>query len=71
MAKKDSGIWGCIKKSMASRLGGDPPPLLCPVEATFRLLGSVLGAPVQKRQEYPRSPAEGYRDDEGPGALPI
>jgi len=34
--------------------GGDPPPLLCPGEVTFRLLCLVPGSPVQKRQGTPR-----------------
>jgi len=43
----------------------DPPDLLCPHEATFRLLCPVLGSSVQKRQGSPgRSPAEGHKDDD-------
>ena len=56
----------------AIRSGGDPPPLPCPGEATFRLLGPVLDSPVQKRQRSPRSsPTEGHEDDKWPGTSPI
>ena len=30
VSNKNSDILGCVKKSMDSRLGGDPSPLLCP-----------------------------------------
>lgn len=56
-------------KKYTGREEGDSPTLLCPGDATFRILHLVLGSPVQKRQGSPRrSPAEGYEDDEGPGA---
>ena len=46
--------------------GGDPPPLLCPGEATFRLLCPVLSSPGEKRQGSPRgSPEEGHKDIKG------
>jgi len=71
VAMKANGILGGIKKSVASR-SRDPPHLLCHGEATFRILHSVLGSPVQKRQGSPRSsPVEGHKDDKGPGASPI
>ena len=66
VAKNASGILGCIKKSMASR--SRKVILLCPSEATFRILCPVLGSPVQRRQKSSRSPKEGHKDDKGPGA---
>ena len=52
VAKKVNRILGCIKKIMASRSveGGDPPPLFCPTEVTFRIMCPFLGSPLQKRQ---------------------
>jgi len=48
--------------------GGDPAPLLCPGAALPGVLCPVLGSQGQKRQGSPgRSPAEGHRDDKGPG----
>ena len=74
VAKKVNRILGCIKKIMASRSveGGDPPPLFCPTEVTFRIMCPFLGSSFQKRQGSPRrSPAEGHKDDKGPGAFPL
>lgn len=48
VAKKASEILSCIKKSKASRSRSDPPPLFFPGEATSRVLGAVLGSPVQR-----------------------
>ncbi|PKU31867.1 rna-directed dna polymerase from mobile element jockey-like [Limosa lapponica baueri] len=49
--------------------GGHPPPLRCPGEATSGALGPVLGSPVQEGQGTAgEGTAEGYKDDEGPGA---
>ena len=65
---------GSIKKKIRGQQvnGGDPPPLMCPGEPTFRLLCPVLGSSVQKRQGSPRrSPVEGHKGDEGPAASPI
>ena len=57
-AKKADDILGYIKKSVASRLR----EVLCP----------VLGSLVHEKQGTSRwSPAERYRDDEGPGASPL
>mgnify|MGYP001858528900 CR=1 FL=1 len=64
VAKKASGILGCITKSMASRTTEVilPPPL-CPGEAIPGALCPVLGSPVQKRQGSPgESPAGGHKD---------
>jgi len=42
--------------------GGDPPPLLCPGEATFRTLHTILSSTVQNRQGSPRSsPVESHK----------
>ena len=58
-------------KKYIEREEGDPPPLLCPGDATFRILRLVLGSPVQKRHGSPRrSPAEGHKYDKGPGVSP-
>ena len=61
---------GLHKKEHGQQVkGGDPPPLLCPGEASPGELCPVLGSLVQKRQESPgESPAEDYKDDKGPGA---
>jgi len=49
-----------------------PPHVVCPDEATFRILCTALGSPVQRRpKKTQRSPAEGHKDDEGPGASPV
>ena len=73
VAKKTDGIIEAHQKVCGQQVkGGDPPPLLCPGVATFRLLCQVLGYTVQKRQGSPRrSSAEGHKDDEGPGASPV
>ena len=60
-----------LKENGQQLKGDDPPPELCPDEATSRILCPVLGSPVQKRQESPRkSPAEGDKFGKGPGASP-
>jgi len=49
VAKKASGILGCIKKKCSQKVkGGYPPSLLCPGEATFRILYPYQGSLVQK-----------------------
>ena len=51
--------------------GGDPPPQLCPGQASPGVLHLVLGSLIQKRQGSPgESSAEGHKDDKGPGASP-
>jgi len=51
---------------------GDSAPLLCPGEATARVLRTILGSPVQERRGSPReSPVEGHKDDEGTGVSPV
>ena len=51
VAEKASDIQGYIKKMVASRLREVIPSLLCPGEATFRLLCPVLGSPLQKDRD--------------------
>jgi len=70
VAEKASGIMGCIKR-VCQKVETEVilPLLLCPVEATFRILCPVLGSPAQKRQGSPRrSPARAHEDNKGPGA---
>jgi len=55
--------WVHKKESDQQVKGTDPPPLLRPGEATFRILCPVLGSSVQKRQGSPRTPEEGHKDD--------
>ena len=50
VAKKACGILGYIKECGQQVKGGDPFPLLCPGQATFRLLCSILGSPAQESQ---------------------
>ena len=50
VAKKDNGILGCIEESVQQVKGGDPPPLLCPGQATSGILSPVLGSLLQERQ---------------------
>ena len=70
---RDNGTLSCIKKRVASRSKVVIlPPLLCPGEATFRVLCPVLGCPVQERLETAaESPVEGHKNDKGPGVSPI
>ena len=37
----------------------DPPPLLCPGEASFGILSAVVGSPVQERQNYWKESSRG------------
>ena len=48
--------------------GSDPPPLLCPDDATSGVLCPVLGSSVQKTQGSPRRRlVEGHKDGKGLG----
>ena len=65
VAKKTTGILGCIKKSMMSRL----MEVILPLYSVLVVLCQVLGFPVQERQGASgESSAEDHRDDERPGA---
>ena len=45
VAKAAKGTLGCIKKVYGEQVkGANPPPLLCPGEATLRLPYPVLGS---------------------------
>jgi len=61
VAKKANGMHS--KEHGQQAEGGDPPPLLCPGDASSRVLCPILGSPVQRRQGSPRrSTAEGHKD---------
>ena len=65
VAKKTTGILGCIKKSMMSRL----MEVILPLYSVLVVLCQVLGFPVQKRQgSLRKSLVENHKGDIGPGA---
>jgi len=74
-AERQSGVCpttkktlGSIRQSITSRSGG-VILLLSVTEATYGLLGLVLGPPVQERYGHTEeSPKEGHQDDQGPEA---
>ncbi|GAB0185743.1 mitochondrial enolase superfamily member 1 [Grus japonensis] len=70
VAKKANGVLGCPKKSMASMLREVILSVYSAlVKATSGISCPVLGSPAQERQGTTgKSPAEGYKDDEGTGA---
>jgi len=71
-AKKENGILGCIKGSVARRWREGIFPLLYTAEVTSGVPCPVLGSSVQERRGSPgESPAEGHKDDWGPGAPPV
>ena len=71
-ARRPMESWVHYKECGQQAEGGDPPPLFCPSETTFRIPHAVLGSPVKIIQGSPRrSPAEGHKDDKGPGASPV
>jgi len=49
VTKDTNGILGSIKTGWPTGLRCDFPPLLCPDEATSRVLCPVLGFPAQKK----------------------
>ena len=72
VTKKANGILGCIKRSISSRSKEVITPPFCPNQASPGVLYPDLGSLVQKRQGSPgESPAEGHKDDKGPGASPL
>jgi len=71
VAKKTNGIQECIKKTVVSRLRGDPP-LCAALLSTSGAQCPVLGTSVQKEQRTTgNSPVEGHKDTERPGEPPI
>mgnify|MGYP001852477905 CR=1 FL=1 len=71
VAKKTNGIQECIKKTVVSRLRGDPP-LCSALLSTSGAQCPVLGTSVQKEQRTTgNSPVEGRKDTERPGEPPI
>ena len=72
VARMANGILGCIKECGQQVRGGDPPPLLCPGQASPGVLYPVLSSLAEKRQGSPgESPVEGHKDGEWPGASPL
>lgn len=68
MAEEANGILECIKKECGQQIErGDPPPVLCPIEAASGNC-QFLYSSVQERRELLECPAQGYKDDEGFGA---
>jgi len=51
VVKKANGILGCIKECGQKAEGGDLPPLLCPGEATFRLLCPISSNKFKKDRD--------------------
>ena len=65
VAKRAKGILVCVKRIVVSM----SREVICPGQASPEVLFPVLGSLVQKRQGSPgKSPAEGHKDDTGPGA---